>query len=112
MIIDRINRVLTSPGALIRRLSRSARDVKDAEWVPRSKLLFLDRTRTLNIVDLIAVTDELGRLRWHELEAGEFVDGVERIRWLPLCYKLDYVSLCALNIIVSQVVLWLVKANV
>ena len=57
---------------------------------------------------MIAISDELGRLWRHKLEAGELVDGVEWIGGLSFRHELDNVSFGAFDIIIGQVVLGLV----
>ena len=96
---------------MIRRLSLCAWDVKDTKLVAWGKLFLLKRACALDIINLVAVADELRRLRWHESETSELVDGVERVRWLSLCDKLDDVSLRACNILICQVILWLIECN-
>eukprot|EP00354_Favella_ehrenbergii_P006623 CAMPEP_0170466206 /NCGR_PEP_ID=MMETSP0123-20130129/10253_1 /TAXON_ID=182087 /ORGANISM="Favella ehrenbergii, Strain Fehren 1" /LENGTH=262 /DNA_ID=CAMNT_0010732277 /DNA_START=683 /DNA_END=1470 /DNA_ORIENTATION=+ len=89
-----------------------ALDVENVKGVARGELFLLQGPRTLNVIDLHGVADETWHLRRHHCEASQFVDWVQRVRWLTLGYELYDVSLGAIDVFVRQVVLRLVESDV
>ena len=83
-------------------------NIVNFEYVPRLVVFHLFGLGSINVIVLNVVPNELRRSRLPILDVSQFVLRVEWVGGRSCCLKLDEVGLALLDVIVLEVVFWLI----